>query len=153
HAEDIRLEDGAHLVKRRDARAARLHNLRERPAWLARLRDAGVVDEHVETPEFFPDALGCGGDGGLIRNVELDGAGVRSVLDVARTHKHGEALRREIFRDLKTDSFVGPCDEGDAFLLHSKSPPLTGSKAPRDWWISCSPIRWRSNSALMTLEF
>jgi hypothetical protein len=28
-------------------------------------------------------------------------------------------MRREILRDLKTDSFVGPGDQGDGFVLHS----------------------------------
>ena len=42
------------------------------------MRDARVVDEHVETAEFVPDALCGGGDGGLIRDVELEGAGIRS---------------------------------------------------------------------------
>ncbi len=32
-------------------------------------------------------------------------------------------MRREILRDLKTDSFVGPGDQGDGFVLHG-IPPL-----------------------------
>src|SRR6266852_4453513 len=32
---------------------------------------------------------------------------------------NGEAVRREILRDLKTDSFVSPGDQGDGFVLHS----------------------------------
>ena len=39
--------------------------------------------------------------------------------EVARPDEHGEAVRREILRDLKTDSFVGPGDQGDGFVLHS----------------------------------
>jgi hypothetical protein len=38
----------------------------------------GVVHEHVQTAELVPDALCRSGDGGLIRDVELEGAGVRS---------------------------------------------------------------------------
>ncbi|WP_246079655.1 MarR family winged helix-turn-helix transcriptional regulator [Paenibacillus piri] len=33
-------------------------------------------------------------------------------------------MRREIFRDLKTDSFIGPGDQGDGFILHSNTPPF-----------------------------
>ena len=65
-AEHVRLEHLAHLVERRDARAARLRDLLERPARLSRMRDARVVHEHVETAELVPDALCRGGDGGLI---------------------------------------------------------------------------------------
>ena len=91
------------------------------------MRDAGVVDEHVETAELVPDALRGGGDGGLIRDVELERAGIRSdalrgrlaMLEVARPDEHGEAVRREILRDLKTDSFVGPGHQGDGFVVHS----------------------------------
>ena len=31
----------------------------------------------------------------------------------------GEAMGREILRGLPTDSFVGPDDQGDEFVLHS----------------------------------
>ena len=41
------------------------------------------------------------------------------MLEVARPDEHGEAVRREILRYLKTDSFVGPGDQGDGFVLHS----------------------------------
>jgi hypothetical protein len=41
------------------------------------------------------------------------------MLEVARPDEHGEAVRREILRDLKTDSFVGPGDQGDRFVLNS----------------------------------
>src|SRR6266849_7386192 len=105
-AEHVRLEHRAHLVERRDARPGRLRDLLERPARLSSMRDARVVHQHVETAELVPDALCRGGDGGLIRDVELEGAGIRSdalrgrlpILDVARPYKHGEAARREILR-------------------------------------------------------
>ena len=52
-----------------------------------------------------------------IRDVELEcaGAGIRShtlrgrlpMVEVTRPDEHGEAVRREILRDLKTDSFIG----------------------------------------------
>src|SRR6266511_3411437 len=77
-AEHVRLEHRANLVERRDARALRLHHLLERPARLSRMRDGRVVHQHVETAELVPDALCRGGDGGLIRDVELEGAGIRS---------------------------------------------------------------------------
>jgi len=129
-AEHVRLEHRAHLVERRNARAARFPDLLERPARLSRVRDGRVVHQHVETAELVPDALCRGGDGGLIRDVELEGAGIRSnalrgrlpTLEVARPDKHGEAARREILRYLKTNSSIGPGDQGDGFVLHSKSP-------------------------------
>jgi hypothetical protein len=91
------------------------------------MRDPGVVYEHVETTELFPDVLGRSGDRGLIRNVELDGACIRSdalrgglpMFEVARPDEHCEAMCREVLRDLKTDSFITPGDEGDRFVLHS----------------------------------
>jgi hypothetical protein len=80
------------------------------------VRDAGVVDEHVETAELVLDALCCSGDAGLIRDVELDGSGIRAdalrsrlpALEVARPDEDGEAVRREIRRDLKADSLLAP---------------------------------------------
>jgi len=71
------------------------------------MRDGRVVHEHVQTAELLPDALRRGGDRGLIRDVELEGAGVRSdvfrgrfpVLKVARPDEHDEALRHESLRD------------------------------------------------------
>jgi hypothetical protein len=32
-----------------------------------------------------------------------------------------EAVRYQILRDLKTDSFIGPGDQGDGFVVHVKS--------------------------------
>src|SRR5882724_4037779 len=61
-----------------NAQAARLGNLLKRPSGLARMRDGRVVHEHVQTAELLPDVLRRGGDRGLIRDVELEGAGVRS---------------------------------------------------------------------------
>ena len=40
-------------------------------------------------------------------------------LQIAKDLEHGEAARREILRYLKTDSFVGPRDQGDGVVLHS----------------------------------
>ena len=59
-------------------------------------------------------------------SMELEGTGIRShtlrghlpMLDVARPEQNREAVRREIFRDLQTDSFIGPGDQGDWFVLH-----------------------------------
>lgn len=90
------------------------------------MRDARIVHERVKTPELVPDALCRGGDRGLICDVALEGSGIRSdalrgllpILEVARPDGHGEAMRREIFRDLKTYSFVGPGNKGDGFVLH-----------------------------------
>ena len=42
------------------------------------MRDARVVHEHVETAELVPDALRRGGDGDLIRDIELEATGIRS---------------------------------------------------------------------------
>jgi hypothetical protein len=88
------------------------------------MRDARVVHEQVETAELLSEALCGGGNGGLIRDVELEGAGIRSdalrgrlpMFEVARPDEHGEAARREILRDLKTDAFVGPGDQGDGVV-------------------------------------
>jgi hypothetical protein len=44
------------------------------------------------------------------------------MLEVARSDEHGEAVRRQILGDLKTDSPVGPGDQGNWFVLHNKSP-------------------------------
>jgi len=65
------------------------------------------------------DALCRGCDGALIRDLELEGAGIRSValrgrlsaLEVARPDEHGEAVGREALRDLTTDCFVGTGDQ------------------------------------------
>ena len=129
-AKHVRLEHRAHLLERRDARAARLHDLLERPARLSRMRDGRVVHQDVETAELVPDALCRGGDGGPIRDVELERASIRSDAlrgrlprpEVARPDEHGEAVRREILGDLKTDSFVGPGNQGDGFVLHGSMP-------------------------------
>jgi hypothetical protein len=67
-AEHVRLEHRAHLVERRDACAARFHNILERPDRFSRTRYSRIVHEHVETAELLPDALCRGGDGGLIRD-------------------------------------------------------------------------------------
>ena len=37
---------------------------------------------------------------------------------VSRPDEHGEAVGREVLRDLEADSFVGPGDEGDGLVLH-----------------------------------
>ena len=42
-----------------------------------------------------------------------------SVLEVARPMSTVKPRGREILRDLTTDSFVGPGDQGDGFVLHS----------------------------------
>ncbi len=76
------------------------------------------------------DALNCGGDGGQIRDVELERAGVSvdrpgrsiAVLEIARPEQHSEAVRREILRNLKTDSLISPGDQGDGFALHGNLP-------------------------------
>ncbi len=63
-------------------------------------------------PSLVADALGRRVDGGLIGDVELEDSrialdarrGPPPVLEVARSDEHGEAVRREILGDLKTDS-------------------------------------------------
>src|SRR5215471_15260699 len=50
-AEHVRLEHPAPLVERCAARAARLCHVLKRFARLARMRDGGVVHQHVETAE------------------------------------------------------------------------------------------------------
>jgi hypothetical protein len=95
---------------------ARFHHLFQRPARSIRVRDTRVVHEHIETAEFVADSLCCGSDGALIGDIELDGASVVSdtlrrplaVLEAARPDEDREAVPREVFRDLKSDSFVGP---------------------------------------------
>jgi hypothetical protein len=39
------------------------------------------------------------------------------MLEVARPDERVHAVRREILRDLKTYSFVGPGDQSDGFVL------------------------------------
>jgi len=100
----------------------------ERSARLSSVRDACVIHEDVETTEFVPNALGSGGDGGLIYYVKSKRAGIwphalrgrLTMLDVSRPDDHGEAARREILRYLKTDSFISPCDQGDGFVVQRK---------------------------------
>jgi hypothetical protein len=79
----------------RDATLAwtRLRYFLECPARLSRIRNAREVPEYVKTAELVPDVLCRGGDRGLIRDVELEGAGIRSnalrrrlpMLEVARS--------------------------------------------------------------------
>jgi hypothetical protein len=60
--------------------------------------------------------LRCGGDGGLIRYVELERTGVPSdafrrrllILEIAGPDEHGKAVRRQVLRDLKSNPFVSP---------------------------------------------
>jgi hypothetical protein len=44
------------------------------------------------------------------------------MLEVARSDERGEAARRQILCDLKTDSPVGASDQRNWFVLHNKSP-------------------------------
>jgi hypothetical protein len=63
------------------------------------------------------------------RNFGGSGGQPREVLSVSAT-EHGEAVRREILCDLKTDSFVSP-GQGDGFVLHSNlllHPPYASSR-------------------------
>ncbi len=93
------------------------------------MRDARIVHEHVETAELKADTLCRSVDGGLICDVELEGARVRSdafrsllpILKAARPNEYDEAMCREFFGNLKTDSFVGPGNQGDGFILHLKN--------------------------------
>ena len=148
-AEYIRLENRPNPIERRDARAARFHDLLERPSRFSRMRDARIVHEHVETAELIPNAFCRGRDRGLICDVELKGVGIRSdalrrrfpMGKVARPDEHGEAVRRKVLRDLKTDPLVGPGNQGNWFVLHSNlllgvdrwppSPCCTTEKADR----------------------
>jgi hypothetical protein len=43
------------------------------------------------------------------------------MIEVARPDEHGEAMRREVLRDLKAESPIGPGDEGDALVVHRSS--------------------------------
>jgi hypothetical protein len=105
----VGLEHRVDLVEGCDAQAAGLHDLFQRSVFgHGRVRDAGIVDEHVEPVELVPDALRCGGDGGLVGDVELDCASIPadafrgrlSVLEVARPDEHGEAVDCEVLGDL-----------------------------------------------------
>lgn len=127
NAEHICLEDCPHIVERPGAWDVVRQGIVERRARLPRVRDTRVVHEHIKSAELVLDVLCRGGDGGLICDIDLKGAGIRSdalcgclpILEVARPDKHGEAVCREILRDLKTDSFIGPGDQGDGVVLHS----------------------------------
>lgn len=81
-----------------------------------RYRSHARCPQHVETAEFVPEALCRSCDGILIRDLELEGAGIRSdapparlhMLEVARSDEHGEAAGREALRDLPTDPLLAP---------------------------------------------
>jgi hypothetical protein len=88
---------------------------------------AAFVDEHVEAAKLVADALRCGGDRSLIRHVELERAGVSldqfgslvSPREIARTDQDGEVLRGQFFLQSEADPLIGPCDQGDGFVLHN----------------------------------
>jgi hypothetical protein len=64
------------------------------------MRDAPLVHEHVR------------GRGHWLRRSSLPPPYIR---DVAEPDVHGEAVRREMFRDLKTDSLMSPGDSAELF--------------------------------------
>src|ERR1700677_4214033 len=91
------------------------------------MRNARIVHDHAKTAKLVPDALRRGGDGVLIRDVELEGAGIQSdglrcrlpTLEVACPDEHGEAVRREVLCDLKADSLVCAGDQSDRLVVHN----------------------------------
>jgi hypothetical protein len=77
-AEHVSVPYRTHFIEGHDARADRLCVLLDGHAGPhAHFRDRRIVDEHIEPAKFAPNTLCRGDDGGLIRNVELDCAGVR----------------------------------------------------------------------------
>ncbi len=117
----------AHFIERYDARTVGLgvilDGLAAPPAGVG---DRRVLHEDVEAAELVANARRRGGDRGVIRHVELERVGVRAdllgrglpALEIARPDQHKEAVRDEVFCDLKTDALIGPGDEGDGFVLH-----------------------------------
>jgi len=97
--------------------------------------DARIVDKDVETAKFLSDALCRGSNGGLLRDVELECAGILSdafcgilpSFKGARPDQHGKAACCEFLCDLKTDSFVGPGNQGDRLVCFHKTPFFTCS--------------------------
>src|SRR4029077_3676058 len=117
----------AHFIDGHVARAGQLNVLRDRHAGeLTRVRNSRIVDEHVETAKLLADALRRRGDRSRIRHVELKRPGVRpnllgrslAALKIARTDQDCETVCYEILCDLKTDSLIGPGDQGYGFVLH-----------------------------------
>ena len=58
----------------------------------------------------------------------------------ARSDEHGEAVRRQILGDLKTDSTVGPGGQGNWFVLDNKS-PLDRAGSGLDLCGGCTLVR------------
>jgi hypothetical protein len=93
---------------------------------LSGIRDGRILDENVEAAELVADALCRGGDRSPIRYVELERVGVPpnllggslAALEIARPHKHSEAVCHEILRDLQTYSLISSGDQGDGFVPH-----------------------------------
>jgi hypothetical protein len=71
-AEHVGLEDLAHLGERCGARPAAVEILQRRSAAASGARDAGVVDEHIESAELFADARERGRDRLELRHVEAE---------------------------------------------------------------------------------
>src|SRR5215472_2354804 len=91
------------------------------------MRDGRVVGEHVEPAKLVTDALRRGGDGSLIRYVELEGAGISfdrlgrflPPRQIARTNQDREVLRSQPLCDLEADPLICSGDQSDGFVLHS----------------------------------
>src|SRR6202008_2885829 len=61
-----------------------------------------------------------------IRHIKLERDGARpnlpgrglAAFEIAGSDQHRDAVRHEFLSDLKSDSLVGACDQGDAFVWH-----------------------------------
>jgi hypothetical protein len=102
-------------------------------AALGRLRDTRVVDQQVETADFPADALRRGGDRIPVGHIKLERDGAwanflrRSLAEpeIPRPDQHGQAVRGEFLRDLKTDSLIGAGDQRNAIVVHTGLPGAT----------------------------
>ena len=114
-----------------------------------RVHDARVIDQHVEPPELLADALGRRVGGGLIGDVELEDSrialdarrGLPPMLEVARSDEHGEAVRRQILGDLKTDSLLAPVTKASGLSWITNLPLIELAGSGLDLCGGCTLVR------------
>src|ERR1700755_2472730 len=108
------------------ARAGYLGVLLKEQVALSGIRDSSVLNQEIEAAKFLADALRRFGNRDSVRHVELERDGSRpdlagrslAAFEITRPDKYCGAVRHEFLRDLKSDSLVGACDQGDAFVWH-----------------------------------
>ncbi len=93
------------------------------------VRDACVVDGDVKTSEFAADARRGSRNGVRVRYIQLKRmrflsdlpCGRFAVLQASGSDKYGEALLRQLFGDLGSDSFVGSGDQRSGLIRHGRN--------------------------------